>query len=190
MYVDGWCPGEVIVPYYSTNATSSVGNINRLWFLRSQSTGTICTSICTSVMGGAWTTPDAYVFIHRLIHRLGYRIGNHRQFPFVPAKWVTDMPTCNASQTCRVWLWESHWKALAMHNKHGYSCSARQPVWVLQRLCILALPVQGKCGHWDTTQKLISNGKDLHILIVISIEIVTARRWYLSFLLSMGKVMD
>ena len=40
----------------------------------------------------------------------------------------------------------------------------------------LALLVQGKCRHLDATQKLIGNGKDLHILIVISIGIVTARR--------------
>ena len=38
-----------MVPFYSTNATSGVGNINRLWTVRSQSTGTICTSVCTSV---------------------------------------------------------------------------------------------------------------------------------------------
>ena len=31
------------------NATSGVGNINRLWAVRSQSTGTICTSVCASV---------------------------------------------------------------------------------------------------------------------------------------------
>ena len=39
----------------------------------------------------------------------------------------------------------------------------------------LALLVQGKCRHLDATQKLIGNGKDLHILIVISTGIVTAR---------------
>ena len=53
---------------------------------------------------GAWTTPGAYVYIHRLLHRLGYRIGNHRQLPFGSIQWVTDLPTCNASQTCCVWL--------------------------------------------------------------------------------------
>ena len=92
----------MIVLCYSTNATSGVGNINRLWTVRSQSTGTICTSVCTSVMGGAWATPGAYVYIHRLLHRLGYRIGNHRQLPFVPIQWVTDIPNYNASQTCCV----------------------------------------------------------------------------------------
>ena len=32
------------------DATSSVGNINRLWTVGSQSTGTICTSVCTSLI--------------------------------------------------------------------------------------------------------------------------------------------
>ena len=92
----------MIVPCYSTNATSGVGNINRLWTVRSQSTGTICTSVCTSVMGGAWATPGAYVYIHRLLHRLGLDTGNHYQLPFVPIQWVTDMPTYNVIQTCPV----------------------------------------------------------------------------------------
>ena len=43
-------------------------------------------------MGGAWATPGAYVYIHKLLHRLGYRIGNHRQLPFGSIQWVTDMP--------------------------------------------------------------------------------------------------
>ena len=63
-----------------------------------------------------------------------------------------------------------------MHSQKGYAGSARQPVWVLQRLGVLALLVQGKCGHLDATQKLTGNGKDLHILIGISTGIVTARR--------------
>ena len=33
-----------------------------------------------------------------------------------------------------------------------------------------------KVWHWDATQKLTGNGKDLHILIVINIEVVTALR--------------
>ena len=45
-----------------------------------------------------------------------------------------------------------------------------------QRGVCLALLVQGKCEHSDATQKLTGNGKDLHILIVISTGIVTARR--------------
>ena len=65
--------------------------------------------------------------------------------------------------------------------QNGYMCSARQPVWVLQRLCVLSFLVQGKCGHWDATQKLTGNGKDLRILIVISTGIVTVRRWYPEF---------
>ena len=40
----------------------------------------------------------------------------------------------------------------------------------------LALLVQGKCGHQDTTQKSSGNGKDPHILIVISRGIVNTRR--------------
>ena len=40
---------------------------------------------------GAWARPGTYVYIHRLLHRLGYRIGNHSQLPFVPIQWVTDM---------------------------------------------------------------------------------------------------
>ena len=27
-----------------------------------------------------------------LLHRLGHRIGNHRQLPFGSIQWVTDMP--------------------------------------------------------------------------------------------------
>jgi hypothetical protein len=48
--------------------------------------------------------------------------------------------------------------------RSGDRCASRwcrQAVWVLQRLCILALLVQGKCGHWDATQKSSGNGKDL-----------------------------
>ena len=48
----------------------------------------------------AWALGGVYVYIHRLLHRLGYRIGNHRQLSFVPIQWVTDMPTYDASQTC------------------------------------------------------------------------------------------
>ena len=47
-----------------------------------------------------WATPGAYVYIPRLLHRLGLDTGNHRQLPFVPIQWVTDMPTYDASQTC------------------------------------------------------------------------------------------
>ena len=82
------------VPYPSTNATSGVGDINRLWAVRSQSTGTICTSVCTSVMSGAWATPGAYVYIHRLLHRLGLDTGNHYQLSFGATQWVTDMSIC------------------------------------------------------------------------------------------------
>ena len=56
----------------------------------------------TISMGGAWATPGACVYILRLSHRLGYRIGNHRQLPFGSIQWVTDMATCNASQTCPI----------------------------------------------------------------------------------------
>ena len=55
--------------------------------------------------GGAWATPGAYIiyiYRYRLLHRLGYRIGNHRQLSFVPIQWVTDMSIYNASQTCPV----------------------------------------------------------------------------------------
>ena len=62
-----------------------------------------CHSVTIS-LAGAWATPGAYVYRHRLLHRLGYRIGNHRQLPFVPIQWVTNMPTHNASQNCPVWL--------------------------------------------------------------------------------------
>ena len=65
-----------------TNSTSDVGNINRLWSVRSQSKGTISTSVFKTVMAAAWATPGAYVFIHRLWRRLGHRIGNHRQLTF------------------------------------------------------------------------------------------------------------
>ena len=40
----------------------------------------------------------------------------------------------------------------------------------------LSVTSTGKVWHWDATQKLTGNGKDLHILIVISIGIVTVRR--------------
>ena len=60
-----------------------------------------CNTVTIS-MAGAWATPGAYVYIHRLLHRLGYRIGNHRQLPYVAFAWVTDMPTCNVTQTCSI----------------------------------------------------------------------------------------
>ena len=44
-----------------------------------------------------------------------------------------------------------------------------------EALCLSATSTE-KVGHLDATQKLIGNGKDLHILIVISTGIVTARR--------------
>ena len=47
---------------------------------------------CISVMGGAWATPVGHVSIHRLLHRLGFRIGNHYQLSFGAIQWVTDMP--------------------------------------------------------------------------------------------------
>jgi len=48
----------------------------------------------------AWATPGGYVYIHRLLHRLGCRIGNHRQLPFGSTQWVTDMPICRCCH-CR-----------------------------------------------------------------------------------------
>ena len=39
----------------------------------------------------------------------------------------------------------------------------------------LSFTSTGTVGHLDATQKLTGNGKDLHILIVISTGIVTAR---------------
>ena len=50
------------------------------------------------IWAGHGATPSAYVYILRLLHRLGHRIGNHRQLPSVPIQWVTDMPTCNVSR--------------------------------------------------------------------------------------------
>ena len=49
----------------------------------------------------------------------------HHSHPLYDSRRVTD----------RRWLCTT---------SHGYTCSARQPVWVLQRLCVLALLVQGK----------------------------------------------
>ena len=157
----------------------STAGINRHEIFHSFFHSLNATQLAAISFGWGMGHPGAYVYIHRLLHRLGYRIGNHRQLSFVPIQWVTDMSIYNASQTCPVWLWESHWQPLAMHSKHGYRCSARQPLWVLQRLSVLALLVQGECEHRDATQKLTGNGKDLHILI--SIGIVTTGRWYLSF---------
>ena len=45
-------------------------------------------------MGRGMGHPDAYAYVHRLLHRLGYRIGNHRQLPCGAIQWVTDMPIC------------------------------------------------------------------------------------------------
>ena len=69
--------------------------------------------------------------------------------------------------------------------------SYAQPAWLhmqcwtvcmsLTKALCLSATSTGKVGHWDAAQKLTGNGKDLHILIVISTGIVTARRWYLSF---------
>ena len=44
-----------------------------------------------------------------------------------------------------------------------------------EALC-LSVTSTGKVGHLDATQKSSGNGKDLHILVVISIGIVTAVR--------------
>ena len=93
---------------------------------------------CAAVSwAGAWTTPGAYVYIHRLLHRLGYRIGNHSQLPFVPIQWVTDMLCMTLGESLT---------GVSYAQPEGYTCSARQPVRVLQRLCLLALLVQGKWG--------------------------------------------
>ena len=59
----------------------------------------------------------------------------------------------------------------------GYTSSAWQPVWVLQRLNLLALLVQGKWGI-ETPHRNLLVMERTHILIVISIGIVTACRWY------------
>ena len=45
----------------------------------------------------------------------------------------------------------------------------------LKEAYCLSVTSTGIVRHCDATQKLISNGKDLHILIVISIGIVTTR---------------
>ena len=39
----------------------------------------------------------------------------------------------------------------------------------------LSVTNTGKVWHWDATQKLTGNGKDLHILIVISTGVTTKR---------------
>jgi len=54
-----------------------------------------CNAVTIS-MGGAWATPGAYVYIHRLLHRLGSDTGNHYQLPSLAFGWVTDMPICGA----------------------------------------------------------------------------------------------
>ena len=53
-----------------------------------------------------------YIYIYRPLHRLGSDNGNHYQLPSLAFAWVTDMPTCNASQTCRVWRLQSLWRGL------------------------------------------------------------------------------
>ena len=53
-------------------------------------------------------------------------------------------------------------------------------VSLTEALC-LSVTSTGIVEHWDATQKLTGNGKNLHILTVISTGIVTTRRWYLSF---------
>ena len=105
----------LIVPCYSTNATSGVGNINRLWTVTSQSTGTIGTSVRNLLVmertyyrymhlkhGLAGTIPLYVGIIHVLLHRFVCGVGNHKQLSFGAIQWVTDMPTCNASKTCLV----------------------------------------------------------------------------------------
>ena len=52
------------------------------------------------------------------------------------------------------------------------------------------LLVQRKCGHRDATQKLTGNGKDLHILIVISIGGSDSSRVISNFLMSMEELMS
>ena len=61
----------------------------------------------THVTPPTWATPGGYVYIYRPLHRLGSDNGNHYQLPSLAFAWVTDMPTCNASQTCRVWRLQS-----------------------------------------------------------------------------------
>ena len=39
--------------------------------------------------------------IHVLLHRLGHRIGNHRQLPFGAIQWVTDMPCMTLGESLK-----------------------------------------------------------------------------------------
>ena len=45
-------------------------------------------------MGRGMNHPGAYVYIQRLLHRLGVDTGNHYQLSFGSIQWVTDMPVC------------------------------------------------------------------------------------------------
>ena len=56
----------------------TVRTFNRLRNGESLSTGTICTSVCTSPTGGG-SRPFTYVYIHMLQHRLGVNPVNHYQ---------------------------------------------------------------------------------------------------------------
>ena len=63
-----------------------------------------------------------------------------------------------------------------MHSKKATHAVLDRLYESYRGLVSLALLVQGKCGHQDATQKSSGNGKDLHILILISIGIVTTGR--------------
>ena len=69
------------MPLYSTNAHLTVRTFNRLRIGESLSTGTICTSVCTSVRVGM-IHPLPHVYIHRQKHRSVSDLVNHYQLSF------------------------------------------------------------------------------------------------------------
>ena len=79
----------------------------------------LSTDTCIYNKGRQGPYPGAYVYIHRLSHRLGYRIDNHRQLPFGAIQWVTYMPCMTLGESLT---------GIGNAQQDGYTCSARQPV--------------------------------------------------------------
>ena len=58
-----------------------------------------------------------HVYVVGLLHRLGCKMDNHRQLPFVPIQWVTDMPCMTLGESLT---------AIGHAQQDGYTCAATQ----------------------------------------------------------------
>ena len=80
---------------------------------------------------------------------------------------ITDMPCMTPGESL---------KGISYAKQVCYTCSAGQPCLSITEALCLSVTSTGKVGHGDATQKLTGNGKDLHILIFISMGVETTRR--------------